>query len=352
MRKLEEDGTGYLLLLAAWYFAAYVATGVCPKIFTDGLFGVPKITQMANMYYSTLGGVAICLILILLLGWQRRFKSSGNVTLGPVAFPKEYLYLGVSGVCTAVIVPTTTMMYSFGVSVMIAMVVMRGCIVVIGRLVDAILIRQKVLKKHVPWEENVAVAFAIAAVAVALLKKPHHGEDPFSLVKSVPAMVTLGLYVGAYFIRIYIMNWAKNTGALKGDVTAFFVVEESFAAVTLLVVGLGVVMFQSSDVRVVEIQKAATTPNLLAVLGGVAFGLATIPSVFLLMFKGRTGTFSTLVNRLTSLVAGTGSTLLLYVLVVDGKLPTLIDWAAFGLVLVAVGFLAKAERARARTAAR
>lgn len=343
MSRFRDDSTALLLIFAAWYFAAYVATGVCPKVFTDGLLGADKISQMQNLYYSTVGGVGICVFLVMLLGWPKRFKSTSSVRVGPFSFPREYLYLAPSGVCTAIIIPTTTMMYTFGVSVMIAMVVMRGCIVVVGRVVDAIQIKQGILRKQVPWEENVAVLFAIAAVATALLKPPKPGEDPFTLLRSVPAMVTLGLYVGAYFARIYIMNWYKNTKAAP-DNKAFFGAEQAFAAITLLL-ATGVLLFSgSTDVRVEEVKQAASTSYILAVFGGVAFGLAAIPSVFLLMFKGRTGTFSTLVNRLTSLIAGTTSTLLLIFL--GGKPPVTLDWVAFGLVLVAVGFLAKAERRR------
>lgn len=344
MSRFRDDSTALLLIFAAWYFAAYVATGVCPKIFTDGLLGADKISQIQNLYYSTVGGVGICLLLLMILGWHRRFKSAASVQVGPFTFPREYLYLAPSGVCTAIIIPTTTMMYTFGVSVMIAMVVMRGCIIVVGRVVDAIQIKQGILKKQVPWEENVAVVFAISAVATALLKTPKPGEDPFTLLHSIPAMVTLGLYVGAYFLRIYIMNWYKNTTAQKADNKAFFGAEQAFASITLLL-ATGVLLFSgSTDVRVEEVKQAASTSYVLAVLGGVAFGLAAIPSVFLLMFKGRTGTFSTLTNRLTSLIAGTTSTLLLILL--GGKPPATLDWVAFGLVLVAVGFLAKAERRR------
>jgi len=340
-----DDSTLYLLVLAAWYFLAYVGTGIAPKAFTEGYFGVERISQMENLYYSTVGSVGFVLLLMVVLGWHRRFRSTGSRMIGPFSFAREYGYLLPSGICTAIIIPTTTLMYTFGVSVMIAMVVMRGCIVVIGRLVDAIQIRQGILKKRVPWEENVAVVFAIVAVATALLKEPKPGENPFSLLRSVPAMVTLGSYVGAYLVRIYIMNWYKNTNAGKTDNKAFFVAEQAFAALTLVVVVGALLMWGPEDQRMRAVRHAATAPYALAMLGGIPFGLAAIPSVLLLMYKGRTGTFSTLVNRLTSLIAGTISTLLLIPL--GGKAPVLLDWIAFGFVLVAVGFLAKAERRRA-----
>ena len=64
------------------------------------------------------------------------------------------------------------------------------------------------------------------------------------------------------------------------------------------------------------------------------------------MFKGRTATFAGLVNRLTSLIAGTASTLW-FAAFYGGKLPKLQDWVSLAFILVAVGFLTMAERRRA-----
>jgi hypothetical protein len=65
------------------------------------------------------------------------------------------------------------------------------------------------------------------------------------------------------------------------------------------------------------------------------------------MFKGRTATFAGLVNRLTSLVAGTAATLVSHWLF-GGKFPKPQDWASLGFILVAVAFLTAAETKRAR----
>jgi hypothetical protein len=341
---MADDSSLFLLILAAWYFIAYVGTGVAPKAFTDGYFGVEKIPQMEYLYYSTAGAVGFVLILMVALGWQKRFRTAGDARLGSLAYPKEFRYLLPSGICTAIIIPTTTLMYTFGVSVMIAMVIMRGCIVIIGRIVDSIHTRKGILKEPVTWEENIAVVFAIAAVATALLKRPKLGEDPFSLLRSVPAMVTLTSYVVAYFVRIYIMNWYKRTHAAP-DNRAFFGVEQAFAAITLVIVTGALLVINPNEWRIQEVRHAAATPHLSAVISGIPFGLAAIPSVLLLMFKGRTATFSTLVNRLTSLIAGTTATLVL--IPFGGKRPVLLDWLALGLVLVAMGFLMRAELKKA-----
>jgi hypothetical protein len=63
------------------------------------------------------------------------------------------------------------------------------------------------------------------------------------------------------------------------------------------------------------------------------------------MFKGRTATFAGLVNRLTSLVAGTTATLISY-FIFKGRFPSAADWASLALILVAVGFLSMSERRR------
>ena len=76
----------------------------------------------------------------------------------------------------------------------------------------------------------------------------------------------------------------------------------------------------------------------------VAFGIVAFFSVFIFMFKGRTATFTGLVNRLTSLVAGTTATLLGWAFF-HSKFPTLQNWVQSpGFALVAVAFLTRAER--------
>ena len=78
----------------------------------------------------------------------------------------------------------------------------------------------------------------------------------------------------------------------------------------------------------------------------VCFGVVAFFSVFIFMFKGRTATFAGLVNRLTSLVAGTVATLIAWA-ALDRKAPKIEDWASLGLVLVAVYFLTRSEKRRA-----
>jgi drug/metabolite transporter (DMT)-like permease len=82
-----------------------------------------------------------------------------------------------------------------------------------------------------------------------------------------------------------------------------------------------------------------------AILAGTAFGAVAFFSVFIFMFKGRTATFAGLVNRLTSLIAGTAATLIFFYSF-GGKFPAVEDWISLVFILIAVAFISKAEKKR------
>src|SRR5262249_20294833 len=153
--------------------------------------------------------------------------------------------------------------------------------------------------------------------------------------------------------RIYIMNYYKNTRGrgVKLDNRGFFAVEQISATTAMLIVGVllivGPVAFGWPDKRVVEFSDAAPHPDATALIAGLPYALVAFFSVFIFMFEGRTATFAGLVNRLTSLVAGTTATLLLWMFFKQ-KFPSLQDWVSLGFILVAVWFLTRAEKRRTR----
>lgn len=82
-------------------------------------------------------------------------------------------------------------------------------------------------------------------------------------------------------------------------------------------------------------------------IAGLAFGIVAFFSVFIFMYKGRTATFAGLVNRLTSLLAGTTSTLL-FAVFFGGKYPSLVDWFSFVMIIIAIYFMSKSEQKRTK----
>jgi hypothetical protein len=170
----------------------------------------------------------------------------------------------------------------------------------------------------------------------------------------------LGSYIVAYMLRIYIMNYFKNTRApgVKQDNKGFLAIEQFSASATLL---LGALFFFFApswfgwDPPQIQIFRGAITePKPMfgwAMILGIPYAMVTFFSVFIFMFKGRTATFAGCVNRLTSLVAGTTATLIFFFLF-GGKFPSREDWLSLVFILIAVAFLTLAEKRRARELAR
>ncbi|MSQ04209.1 MAG: hypothetical protein EXR71_20360 [Myxococcales bacterium] len=327
----EDGSTGRLLQLCAAYFLCYVVTGVSLKYFQGPVaLGFPGISETAFLVYSTGGGCLLCLVVVFARGWHR-FEGSWRLALPIVP----------SGICTAIVIPTTTVIYSLPISVMVAMVIMRGSIIVVSRLVDEVQIRQGLLTKTVVWEENVAVGFSLGAVAVHLWWEPSPGLSP-------TALWVLGFYVGAYAVRIYLMNWFKNRGLVGLDNRTWFGIEQLVATCVLALALAAAMTSGSVEPFAVAVREAVVAPHAAwrpATLAGTVYGLVAFFSVFIFMYKGRTATFAGLVNRLTSLVAGTVATLI-FALVFGGKYPKSADWLSLGFILVAVAFLTRAERRR------
>jgi hypothetical protein len=351
MWKTEDGSTGRLIQLCIGYFVFYVITGMSVKYFLGSAsLGFPGMKDLEYLVYSTIGGNLLALGTVLILKWYK-IQSNNKIDFLGMKVPEELFYIIPSGICTAVVIPTTTLMYSLPISVMVAMVIMRGSVIIISRLVDAIQIKKGILKKHVYKEENIAVVFAMLAVAINIFWSKGGG---FDFIYNTAAIVILSSYIVAYFIRIYIMNYFKNTRAknVKQDNKGFFAIEQISAAIVLLTAGI--LIYKSPEFFGVNNEQinvfigAFDNPQPMwswAVFAGTAFGIVAFFSVFIFMFKGRTATFAGLVNRLTSLIAGTTATLSFYFLF-GGKFPATEDWISLVFILIAVGFITKAEKKR------
>ncbi len=377
MSSSKSGSTSQLIQLCVTYFVAYVLTGILVKYFT--VVRQPKMSEMAYLYNNTLASAALCVLVVLALGWVARLVATSNrlVPVGGIKVPIEAAYIIPSGVCTAIVIPTTTLMYTLPISVMVAMVIMRGSVIIISRAVDEIQIRQGILNKRVYHEENIAVVFALLAVATNVLLVPAAAwaesrgmgvpawlgvtgaaaKGSFDFLHNAMAMAILGSYIAAYSLRIYIMNFYKNTRGrgVQLDNRGFFAVEQIAASVTMLAVGVLVVngphWFGWADPRVVEFSRAAMHPDVPALVAGIPYAIVAFASVFIFMFQGRTATFAGLVNRLTSLLAGTAATIVLWALF-KMKFPTAQDWLSAAFILVAVYFLTRAEKRRTAELAR
>lgn len=354
MSDNNSGSTARLIQLCFGYFFFYVITGVFVKYFLNTAPGFPGLPGMEFLLYNTAGSSILVTLFVLVLRWYK-LDSIQKIKFCGITMPCEIPYIVFSGICTAVVVPTTTLLYSFdGISVMVAMIIMRGSVIIIGRIVDAIQIRRGILKKKVFMEENIAMVIALLAVVIKLFTKTDDGKA--SPLSSLPFMIIFLSYIAAYAFRIYIMNYYKNTRppeAKKDNNRAFFAIEQITSFTTMVLVTACVLVaagkFGVAGPRITPFSDAVFHTNWdwapWAALVGVAYGINAFFSVFIFMFKGRTATFANLANRLTSLIAGTLATVL-YAFFFGGEYPAVIDWVSLGFIFIAIGFMVVAEKKR------
>jgi hypothetical protein len=78
--KTKEGSSGRLIQLCIGYFVFYVITGVTVKYFLGKPeHGLPGMKEIEFLVYSTCGGTAICLAIVLALRWYH-LRSNKLIT--------------------------------------------------------------------------------------------------------------------------------------------------------------------------------------------------------------------------------------------------------------------------------
>ena len=154
MFKANEGSTRNLMQMCVAYFLCYVITGLTVKYFLGNpALGLPGMKGLQFLAYSTLGASPFVTLYVLIRRWYK-IESAHRINFLGMKLPIELLYIIPSGICTGIVIPTTTLMYTLPISVMVAMVIMRGSVIVISRLVDYIQIKQGILHKKVYKEDR------------------------------------------------------------------------------------------------------------------------------------------------------------------------------------------------------
>ena len=193
-------------LFALGYFVAYTPYAALIKLMT--LRGVAGLELLPGVLYGT---VAASLVLVTLLGWWKYLRPS------TIEHP---LALLISGAGTASFVAATTIAYTFrGISIVFALLLMRGGVLVMAPLIDVFFLRR------VRWFSWVALALTFVAVAVAFTS-----IDRRDL--SVAAIVNLGAYLVGYFVRLPAMTHCAKVR--DRDVTLSYFAREIVIMLTCL----------------------------------------------------------------------------------------------------------------------
>ena len=304
--RLTEGSFAKVLLFAFGYLACYVPYSALTKAMTGGHLGLDvQPSGMAILPVTALASMVSMFVTIGLLGGFSQV-SRQKVLGRSIPFPS----LGplVSGTMTALIIPTTTLAYTFeGVSVPLAMVWMRASVLAVAPLVD-------VLTGHrIRWMSGLAVLFSVIAATTSIIGQPLH-----NMSMPMGALIDLSVYVLAYVVRLTLMSkFAKRAGA---DGARRFFYEEQMVATPLLVLMLLVGSLTPGEVgdALREGWTYLAMPALLGLL--VLTGVLSQGSGFfggLVLIDARESSFTVPINRAASLIAGALSGILLFAIGLD-----------------------------------
>jgi hypothetical protein len=294
--------------LAIWgyafgYFACYAPYSALTKALSKGaLDGMSHgISGFELLPWSTLASGVGMFLFLTARGWWS-YASTRTVLGVRVPFPSLWTFL--SGLCSAAIIATTTLAYTFsGTSIVFMMLLMRGGVLILAPLVDVL------SRRRVAWPSWVALGLSLAAVGVATAP----GVDARV---TAAALVDLGVYLLGYFIRLRFMSHLAKAQDPSASIR-YFVEEQMVATPALVTVLVGAALIGEgpvlSDIRDGFTGLLARGQVLNELLVGV---LSQGTGVFggLILLDHRENSFCVPVNRASSLVAGVVATGLLSLL--------------------------------------
>ena len=339
-RKLGDHAIWWF---AFGYFAAYVPYTALTKGVSSGRIGGEPIPGVVLLPVSALASLVGMFIFLTAMRW---WKYATRWQLGPLSLPRPTRYTLLSGVCTAGVIATTTLAYTFsGISIVFMMLLMRGGVLILAPLVD------RISGRSVRWYSTVGLVLSINALLVAFLEEKGAG---FALTWI--ALADVLIYLASYFVRLRFMSRLAKTDdfALR---TRYFV-EEQMVATPVLVLFLATLALIDRGPFMHALRIGFTdflsSPVLVyAILIGI-FSQGTGIFGGLVLLDKRENTFAVPVNRCASVIAGIVAT---YAGMwwLGGRAPSTHELMGVFLIIQAMLFLATPEllaaRARARAAA-
>jgi protein-tyrosine-phosphatase len=230
-------------------------------------------------------------LLITALGW---WKYAGRRRVLGKMIPFPSLWPGLSGLATAIIIATTTLAYTFtGISIVFALLLMRGGVLVIAPIVDWMCRRQ------VRWYSWTALSLSLTAVAIALFDSENH-------LLTGAVVANLAAYLLAYIVRLNLMTRVAKTE--NRNSTYRYFVEEQLVSMPVLVLAPGVLALIAPGDAAQGLFRGFTT-ILSSDYAGAAYLIGTLYGCLflfgsLIYLDARENSYCVPVNRCSSLVAG------------------------------------------------
>jgi hypothetical protein len=309
------------------YFAAYIPYSLMTKIMSKGLLPSLDGKGMAGfsiLPVTALATLATMIILISILGWWKYAKHS---TVFGVSVPHPTKWTTLSGIFTSLIIGTTTLAYTFeGLSIVMAMLMMRGGVLIIGPIVDAI------TKRKVRWFSWAGLVGAMLALLINVFNVNNF---------NIPLMAGLVIliYLLSYFMRFQFMS--RNAKTDSKEVNLRYFVEETMVSTPTLVIILAIFALFKGEIGA-DVRMGWTMhwsqPYLwaLIVIGVMSQGTGFFGT--LVFLDKNENTYCIPVNRSSSILAGVIASFFL-ALFPGQSLPATSQLIGAGIVIVSILFL-------------
>src|SRR5262249_2821414 len=218
----REHGLG-IWALTVGYFLCYIPFSGLVKAVTSGLLSGRRIPGAEILPSSVISTAVAVALFITSMGWWR-YGRKRLVFGSNVIFPRRQTFI--SGLAFATIIITTTLAYSFsGVSIVLALILMRAGVLIMSPIID------RIFRRRVRWFSWAGLALSLIALLISF-----GSMHEYQL--GLAALLNLAAYLAGYALRLPCMTQIAKTGE-KSTAYAYFV-EEQAVAMAALVLAPGV----------------------------------------------------------------------------------------------------------------
>lgn len=320
--------------LALGYFVFYTPYSGLIKVVTSETSTVSGgAVSGLELLPSTVIATSVTMFsIITFMGWWRHAGRREFFGFS-IPFPGGGTFL--SGLATAIIIMTTTLAYTFsGVSIIFALILLRGGVLVMGPIVDAL------FSRTVRWFSWAALALSFLALGVAL-------SDIDNYNMTVVVGLNTAAYLAGYLLRLPCMTRMVKSGD-KYSAQRFFVEEQMVVMPALIAIPV-IFALAGQGSAMMDLRQGFTTfwgssviiPALL--IGSLYAALCVFGT--LIYLDRRENTFCIPLNRCSSLLSGIAASYALFYFY-DATPPSAAQLASAGLIIVALLFLSPLHHLR------
>jgi hypothetical protein len=316
--------------LACGYFLFYAPFSALARATSQGLLGMDVPASPLEMLPAIgFATATVTTAVVTSLGWWRYCAF----TVGSWRLPWQARRTVVAGLATAAIIYTTTLMFTFkGVSIVLALLIMRGGVLVLAPLLDLVFARP------VRWFAWMGFALSVCAVTVSAFLANQQ--------LSWGLAATAGTYLFGYVVRLHCANTIAKSP--DSETSRRYFVEEQLVAMTALV-ALPLVLALMGDTRIALHMRHGLTTFLATPAVWPALGIGALYAALyccgtLIYLDRRENTFCITVNRAASLLAGVFAGFALTALF-GAPPPSTHELAGAVLILLAILVLSPAHHA-------